>query len=137
MESQDVEPKVTKEIIQPLCRFLVLPRELHDELYPIVFTSTHLSWGVQPKSHDEKVSVKPAANSLALLRTYRQINLETRDFWLPRVLFDFLRVDVMLDKLSPLPSHIICQVRHMRVFDPLHRLADDVLNPSRIRMCIC
>lgn len=59
--------------------------------------------------------MKPAPNSLAILRTCRQINQEAKALWLGLVLFSFEKVEAMLDKLSTLPLTTISEIRQVRV----------------------
>jgi hypothetical protein len=59
--------------------------------------------------------VKPKPNSLAILRTCQQIYLETKDIWLKLVLFDFTDMQLLLDKLPPLPLPILSQIRRARL----------------------
>lgn len=57
----------------------------------------------------------PAPNSLAILRTCRQIHQEAGALWLGQVLFSFEHADDMLDKLSPLALGTLSQIRQVRV----------------------
>ena len=96
-------------------KFLLLPRELRFQIYNYLFASTRLTFGKKLVSCSERRAMKPAPNSLAILRTCRQINLEARAFWLGRVLFNFECVESLLDKLSAQPSSIVGQIRHLRI----------------------
>lgn len=62
-----------------------------------------------------KKRIKPAPNSLAILRTCSQINQEARGLWLGQVLFKFECQEEMLDNLSALPSTTLSQIRHICV----------------------
>ncbi|KAK2813975.1 hypothetical protein FQN50_000379 [Emmonsiellopsis sp. PD_5] len=58
--------------------------------------------------------MKPAPNSLALLRSCRWIHNEAKSLWLGNVLFSFENVDDLMDKLSPLPESTLAQIRFAR-----------------------
>ncbi|KAF2458242.1 hypothetical protein BDY21DRAFT_284293 [Lineolata rhizophorae] len=94
-------------------RLLRLPRELRDEIYAWLFSSTRLSSGTKSFRWGKR-RMKPAPNSLALLRTCRQINHEVGHTWLRHVLFSFECPEAMLDKLSALPPETVSQIRHVR-----------------------
>jgi hypothetical protein len=74
--------------------FLELPGEIRNQIYETLFTSTRLSSGVW---RSDKKWIKPAPNSLAIVRTCRQTNQEARSLWLGRVLFHFENIQSMLD----------------------------------------
>lgn len=59
--------------------------------------------------------MKPAPNSLAILRACRQVNREAGGLRLSQVLFSFESVEDMLDKLSVIPLTTLSQIRHVRV----------------------
>lgn len=80
-----------------------------------LFTSTRLSFGERSISRIESKPIKPAPNSLAILRTCRQINKEAAPLWLGQVMFSFENPEDMLDKLSLLPPATLSQIRHVRV----------------------
>ncbi|MCJ1234743.1 hypothetical protein MMC14_002706 [Varicellaria rhodocarpa] len=56
----------------------------------------------------------PAPNNLAILYTCGKINHEAGLLWLRQVLFSFEQSEDLLDKLSPLPSTMLSQIRHIR-----------------------
>lgn len=94
--------------------FLQLPRELRDQVYCCLFASTRITSGERYTSRVTTKTMKPAPNALALLRTCRQINQESRALWLGHVLFNFENPEDLLDKLSTLPSTTLSQIRHVR-----------------------
>lgn len=102
-------------------RLFDLPQELRDEIYKIHFSSTRLAHGVRHRRRECRPQVmvdefiKPAPNSLALLRTCKQINAEVGDTWLNQVTFAFEEMGTMMDKLSALPLTKLSAVRHLRV----------------------
>lgn len=57
----------------------------------------------------------PASHSLALLSVCHQINAETRDIWIERVLFNFEDAHTMLNKLGALPDLVVSRIRHLRL----------------------
>ena len=93
------------------CKLLELPRELRDEIYIELFSSTQLTF--PSKITRELQTVELCLNALAILHTCRQINQETRQLWLGLVLFKFERLDDLLDKLSPLPPSTLSGIRHL------------------------
>lgn len=95
----------------------LLPRELRDEIYSWVFSSTRITFGESEErvSGKELTIKKSRPNSLALLYTCRQIHQETRSVWIGCVLFSFETSCAMLDTLSELPSNTISRLRHVRV----------------------
>lgn len=96
----------------PLLR---LPRELRDEIWELVFNSTRLTFGLQYTPRYGERYLKPAPHSLALLRVCRQINFETRDIWMQRVLFNFEDPQTLLNRLSNLPDSTVSRIRHVRL----------------------
>ncbi|KUJ23935.1 uncharacterized protein LY89DRAFT_776141 [Mollisia scopiformis] len=91
-----------------------LPQELRDKVYDSVFTSTRVTFGQRPISRHNHKSIKPATHFLALLHVCRQIFEETKYVCLGRVLFNFERVESLLDKFSSIPSNTVSQIRHVR-----------------------
>ncbi|EOA88534.1 hypothetical protein ACJQWK_01511 [Exserohilum turcicum] len=96
-------------------RLLQLPRELRDEIWELVFNSTRLTFGMRYTPRHGERYLKPAPHSLALLRVCRQINVETRDLWMQRVLFNFEDPQTMLNKLAELPESTVSRIRHVRL----------------------
>ncbi|ERF75380.1 hypothetical protein EPUS_00173 [Endocarpon pusillum Z07020] len=94
--------------------FLQIPRELRDQIYVCLFASTRITFGEKYISRITTKTMKPAPNSLAILRTCRQINQEAGAFWLGHVLFNFEHPEDLLDKLSKLPPTTLSQIRHLR-----------------------
>lgn len=94
--------------------FLQLPRELRDLIYVCLFASTRLTSGQRSITQISTKTMKPAPNSLAILRTCRQINHEVDPLWLRHVLFSFENGEDLLDKLSACPLDTLSQVRHAR-----------------------
>lgn len=97
---------------------LQLPRELRDQIYTCLFTSTRLTFGERVISHINNhiktKTMKPTPNALAILRTCRQINQESGPLWLGQVLFGFENPEDLLDKLSALAPTVFSQIRHVR-----------------------
>jgi len=58
--------------------------------------------------------MKPAANSLAILRSCRRVNEEAKDLWLGKVLFNFENTEYLMDKLSALPGKTLSAIRRVR-----------------------
>ena len=102
------------ELSKPSSRLLQLPRELRDQIYTHLFTSTRIAFGRRATSRISAKKTIPAPNLLAILYTCRQINSETRLLWLRQVLFSFEEPEYLLDRLSSLPSAIISQIRKIR-----------------------
>ena len=99
---------------QSQSRFLELPVELRYQIYIYLFASTRLAFGKKHVKRMTNRNIKLAPNSLSILRTCRQINRETRSFWLSQVLFHFEDVKSLLDKLSKLDPTTIAQIRYIR-----------------------
>jgi hypothetical protein len=93
---------------------LQLPRELRDQIYLCLFDSTRLAFGKRRTGSLSSVRIRPNPNALAMLRTCHQINEEAGPLWLNRVLFSFEGLEDLLDKLSPLPSSMLSEIRHIR-----------------------
>jgi hypothetical protein len=116
---------------QSSIRLLQLPQELRDQVYKHLFWSTRLTFGKRyflPEKHQKFVAntrkieymikwLKPAPNSLAILRTCRQTYSEATNRWVGEVLFNFERAEDMLDKLDSLSPSTIASIRHLRVCD--------------------
>ncbi|KAF2640944.1 hypothetical protein P280DRAFT_549718 [Massarina eburnea CBS 473.64] len=102
------------------CHLLRLPRELRDEIYSSLFNSTHLSYRRRDTSKaaiKASVYITHTTNTLALLRTCRQINAETRDTWIKRVTFVFDDQHAAIQKLASLPTTTVSQIRKVLMFD--------------------
>lgn len=105
--------------------FSKLPPEIRLDIYSHLFCSTRLSFGQRPmRSATGKLSsirLRPASNSLSVLRVCRRVNEEIGDSWLGQVLFSFHDPKTMLDKLADLDSQTLGKLRHMRYScdDPL------------------
>lgn len=100
---------------QDSCMLLQLPGETRNLIYSHLFTSTRLTFGERHISWSITKRMKPAPNSLAILRTCNLIKQEAGDLWLGQVLFNFEHAEDMLDKLSALPLTTLSQIRHIRV----------------------
>jgi hypothetical protein len=98
---------------QPDCPLLQLPPEVRDKVYNFLFLSTRVTFGTRFNDGSPKY-IMPAAHSLALLSVCRQIFDETKTLWLQRLLFNFESVESLFDKLSPLPSATLSQIRYLR-----------------------
>lgn len=94
--------------------FLQIPHELRDQIYVSLFASTRITFGEKSIDRITTKRMKPAPNSLAILRTCRQINQEAAALWLGHVLFNFEHSDDLLDKFSILPPTTLSQIRHLR-----------------------
>lgn len=104
--------------------FQRLPPEIRLDIYSHLFCSTRLSFGKRPAHAAGKLSsirLRPAPNSLSVLRVCRGVNDEIGDSWLGQVLFSFNDPKTMLDKLADLDSQTLGKLRHMRYSceDPL------------------
>lgn len=96
-------------------RLLLLPRELRDEIWTYFFNSTRLSFGLRYTPRHGERFIRPAPNSLALLRVCQQIHAETREIWIQRVLFNFEDPQTMLNRLSDIPDATVSKIRHLRL----------------------
>jgi hypothetical protein len=94
-----------------------LPQEIRQEIYARVFEKVDLKFndGVMDPLRDPLSAAE--RNSLALLRTCRQICEEIGDRWLNLVCFSFAWPDRMLDVLTPLLTEKLAMIRHIRVRD--------------------
>jgi len=108
----NVQVKEPQYADQNSCQFCKLPRELRDQIYQCLFSSTKFMFG---ECYGETMKTQPAPCSLAILQTCRQIYNETRSMWLSEVLFSFEKPEDLLDTLSAQPSTIVSQIRHLRV----------------------
>ncbi|KAL1848358.1 hypothetical protein Daus18300_013640 [Diaporthe australafricana] len=102
--------------------FQKLPPEIRLEVYSQLFCSTRLSFGRPLRLSRHKRSrilirparIRPAPNSLSLLRVCRRVNDEIEDSWLGQVLFSFEDPETMLEKLTALKAQTLGKLRHMR-----------------------
>lgn len=93
--------------------FSIIPQEIRDEIYSLVFLTTRLRRG--KKYIDSKmVKFLPAPNSLAILQVCHRMTAEIGDSWIGQILFYYEDVRSMLDHLTVLPE-IIPKIRHLRV----------------------
>jgi hypothetical protein len=99
---------------QTLSPLLQLPGELRNQIYNCLFASTRLTFGERSTGRITHKTMRPAINSLAILRVCRQINQEARSLWLGETLFSFAHVEDLLDKFSTLPSSTLSQIRNVR-----------------------
>ncbi|KAJ7193813.1 hypothetical protein GGX14DRAFT_378656 [Mycena pura] len=95
--------------------FMGLPREMRGEIYPHLFCSTRLVWGERSLGRISRLRITSAPNSLALLRSCRQIHAEIGTSWLQQVLFVFEDPNTMLDKLTNIPPTTLALIRHARI----------------------
>ncbi|EED17403.1 conserved hypothetical protein [Talaromyces stipitatus ATCC 10500] len=112
-EKNESQPAVS----QDSCMLLRLPGEIRNLIYSHLFTSTRLTFGERSTSRVSAKRMKPAPNSLAILRTCSLVKQEAGGLWLGQVLFNFENPEDMLDKLSELPSTTLSQIRYIRVGD--------------------
>ncbi|KAI9043614.1 uncharacterized protein KD926_003384 [Aspergillus affinis] len=96
-------------------RLLRLPAEVRLQIYGHLFTSTRLAHGQRMTSRINSKRMKPAPNSLAILRSCRLISREIGDSWLGQVMFAFEEVRDLLDKLSSVPRTVVEKIRRVRV----------------------
>ena len=99
---------------QTLSPLLQLPGELRNQIYNCLFASTRLTFVERSTGRITHKTMRPAINSLAILRVCRQINQEARSLWLGKILFSFEHVEDLLDKFSTLPSSTLSQIRNVR-----------------------
>ncbi|KAK3366599.1 hypothetical protein B0H63DRAFT_405400, partial [Podospora didyma] len=57
--------------------------------------------------------VQPAAYSIAILRSYRRINLEIQNSWLSKILVVFLDPWTMFAKLNSLPLEVLSSLKQV------------------------
>ncbi|KAF7361028.1 hypothetical protein MSAN_01133200 [Mycena sanguinolenta] len=97
-----------------------LPLEIRLEIYSHLFASTRLVWGERALSRIGRQRIASVPNTIAILRTCRQIRAEIGTIWLHQVLFCFESPEAMLNKLANIPIATRALVRHVRVSgDPL------------------
>lgn len=99
--------------------FQQLPTEIRLKIYSQLFRSTRLSFAERHghavrKKRRLLACLRPAPNSLSLLRVCRRVTDEIGDSWLGQVLFIFRDPEIMLDKLTSLDSQNLSKLRHMR-----------------------
>lgn len=97
--------------------FQKLPLEIRLEIYSHVFYSTRLSFGKRFGASDigTYITLRPAPNSLSLLRVYRKINSEIGHSWIGQVLLSFEDAETMFGKLSALQPSVLTKLRYMRI----------------------
>lgn len=98
--------------------FQKLPLEIRYSIYSHYFHATRLSHGLRIVASWVSLDIafiKPTPNALSLLRVCRRANEEIGDGWLKQVLFNFEEPETMLNKLTPLPTTTLSQIRHLRV----------------------
>jgi hypothetical protein len=113
--STDTTPTTFNLSPKPQCLLLRLPRELRNEIYRELFSSTRLGFGAYYTQEDGWRVLHPRPYSLALLRSCHQIHDEIGLSWLSQVLFSFECPKAMMDKLWPLPSDKLGRIRFLRV----------------------
>ncbi|PYH76171.1 hypothetical protein BO82DRAFT_387499 [Aspergillus uvarum CBS 121591] len=106
-------------------RLMLLPGELRNLVYTHLFAATRLSFGERILSRLTFITVKPAPNSLAILRACRLTYEETTGLWLGQVILSFETVEGMLDKLSPLPPATQGLIQYGTGWQKLRFLAPD------------
>lgn len=98
--------------------FRKLPPEIRLEVYSHLFHSTRLSFGKfessQVRGKSDVIRLRPAPNSLSLLRVCSRFRDEVGHSWQGQVLFSFEDVKTMLDKLTSLDPQVLGRLRHMR-----------------------
>lgn len=107
-EQKDAPKKMDPQTSSPLFR---LPGELRNQIFQNLFASTRLTFGKVLRS---EICMKPAVNSLTILRSCRRIYSEASSLWLERVLFNFEDIITLIDKLSALPLEKLQQIRNVR-----------------------
>ncbi|KAF2854832.1 hypothetical protein T440DRAFT_464964 [Plenodomus tracheiphilus IPT5] len=113
-------PVTNNEPSQPCQYLLELPRELRDQIYFALFSSTRLTFGEQAIDRSSHKRMRSAPNALGFLRTCHQIHTETRHMWIKHVQFSFADPDILLDKLSEVDEAVVSEIRHIRMSgDPI------------------
>jgi hypothetical protein len=112
MEQMNMADSKSGRATSPLLR---LPGEIRNQIYTYLFASTRLTFSFQSLGEPSEYWTRPAAHSLALLRVCRRIHVETKNLWLPHVLFNFQGIEDLLDKLCPLPLETLQKIKHVRV----------------------
>ncbi|KAK3682371.1 hypothetical protein B0T22DRAFT_521635 [Podospora appendiculata] len=103
-------------IAQPASRLFCIPQEIRSAIFEALFRNTRLSYGRSYLNDDlEYKAIKPGVNSLAILRTCRQVHQQIGLSWTRFVLFSFEDVLTMTDKLSSLPFRMRALIKHMRI----------------------
>lgn len=95
--------------------FRILPQEIRDLVWVLLFSSTRITVGYVERDTSNFVDVKPAPNALAALHVCRRARLEIGDSWLGHVLFYFPGIEPMFEKLSVLSVDALAKLRHVRV----------------------
>ncbi|KAF2496299.1 hypothetical protein BU16DRAFT_609075 [Lophium mytilinum] len=108
------KPQLPPADTQSSSRLMQLPGELRNQIYKHLFSSTRLTYGDRRTGRISSVKMKSALNSLAILRTCRQVHREAATLWPGLVLFNFEDVDALLDRLSPLPAETLSKIRYVR-----------------------
>ncbi|KAI0541563.1 hypothetical protein GGR58DRAFT_498063 [Xylaria digitata] len=86
--------------------FRSFPQEIRDEIYRHHFSEIILSFSEESG---------PSQNSLALLKTCRQMRWEIGHRWIHYVHFNFATYFAMRDKLFTLSTYTISEIRYVRV----------------------
>ncbi|KAJ6020996.1 hypothetical protein N7540_006500 [Penicillium herquei] len=91
--------------------FLDLPMEIRLIIYEHLFSSTTLTFTERPADLEVDEAARPVRDSLAILRTCRQINYEADSLWLGLVDINFKNPLCMINKFSRMPSAILSGIR--------------------------
>jgi hypothetical protein len=94
-------------------KIMHLPQEIRDEIYANVFCSIHFIHAFYDERHRAESST--AEVGLALLRTCQRMRDEIGLSWLHHVLFSFLNLYALLEKLAIIPITLREQIRHVCV----------------------
>lgn len=106
-----------------------LPRELRDEIYFYLFSSTRFMYGRRFDLTEEYTTsrqftrisrykleeYRPPPHGLALLRSCRRIHLDIGSDWLQHVIFHFESPSAMLCRLKQVPFKTRSLIRHVRI----------------------
>lgn len=109
--------------------FCKLPAEIRLEIYSHVFYSTRLLFGKRLRTSSTVssshrltdsvnltcVTLRPAPNSLSLLRVCKRVSGEIGHSWIGQALFSFEGAEAMLEKLAALEPAVLSKLRHMRI----------------------
>ena len=113
---QSPPPEMNHQEQSPL---FTLPQELRDEIYALVFFSTHLSYGMKRLDiHRNQImlqKIKPPDNAIAILRTCKLMTKEIGNKWLSQVLFHFEDRATLYFKLTNLAPAQLASIRRLRV----------------------
>lgn len=107
--------------------FGVFPPEIRHIIYSQLFLSTRLTYGIVDHHEQSARLMRPAPDTLAILRTCRQAREEIGDSWIGKVLFNFTESRYMSKLLESWPRDVLTKMRRLRVMnDPAIRDMDAI-----------